>query len=144
MELFLNIFTVRQNEKGKKGHPFINNNISYYKLHANFVGKSIPFRYRHTYLKNIHTSLSNSSFRTAPTGMPILNLLDTSRIQPFMELKTFAECLEFFRRAKIQILKKLLRQGRWVHLARRWYDRELRLVVLPPLQNIKWYLWRCN
>ena len=110
MELFLNIFTVRQNEKRKKGHLFINNNISYYKLHTNFVGKSIPFRYQHTYLKNIHTSPPNSSFRTAPVGMPILNLLDTSNIQPFLEFKTFAECLVFFRRAKMRILKELLRQ----------------------------------
>ena len=112
MDLFLNIFTVRLNEKEKNGHPFINNNKTYYKLHANFVGKSIPFRYRHTYLKNIHTSPPNSSFRTASTGMSIHNLLDTSNIQPFLELKTFTERLVFFRRAKMRILKKLLRQGR--------------------------------
>ena len=119
MDLFLHIFTVRPNWKGKNGHTFSNNNKTYYKLHANFVGKSIPFRYRHTYLKNIHTSPPNSSFRTAPAGMPIPNPLDTLGIQLFVELKTFAECLVFFRRAKMRILKKLLIQGRWVHLARR-------------------------
>ena len=119
MDLFLHIFTVRPNWKGKNGHTFINNNKTYYKLHVKFVGMSIPFRYRHTCLKNIHTSRPNSSFHTAPAGMPIPNPLDTSSIHLFLELRTFAECLVFFRRAKTLILKKLLRQGCWVHPARR-------------------------